>query len=198
MDLDSYKTEENKVLVEVSAKHIHLSQEDADILFGSDHEFVARRELKCDGAIVTQDSLEIQYLDHSVKNVRVVLPLRGHSKVELSATDLFKLTKEPIFDEHGHQKTFTITVIGPQGNIFLEKVELVAMRHLHCTPKDAELLDLKDGQIIKVLTNGPRSILFNNILVRIEEGSFLTCHLDTDEGHAAGISREGYGYLIKE
>ncbi|HII72725.1 TPA: phosphate propanoyltransferase [Candidatus Woesearchaeota archaeon] len=198
MDLERFKKDENRVIVEVSAKHLHLSQEDVDILFGPDHEFSVRRELKCDGACVTSDSLEIQYRDNSIKNVRVVLPLRDHSKVELSATDLFKLTKQPIFDDDGHQKTFTITVVGPMGQIFLEKVELVSMRHLHCTQEDADRLGIEDGDIVRVMTNGARSILFNNVLVRIEEGAVLTCHLDTDEGHAAGISREGYGYLVRE
>jgi len=186
-----------EVLVEVSAKHIHLSEEDAGTLFGSDHEFQSRRRLKCDGAWVTSDSVEIHLADNVLKNVRIVMPFRKKTKVELSATDIFKLTRKPIFCHDGSQKEFDIVIVGPKGSVSLCSQKIVSCRHLHASPSDAENLGLKDGDVIKVLTSGPRSLLLNNVLVRVEQGAVLTCHLDTDEGHAAGISREGKGVILR-
>ena len=186
-----------KVLIEVSAKHMHLSRHDAEVLFGKDHKFTPRRKLKCDGVFVTSDSVEIHHAGKIVRNVRIIMPFREKTSVELSATDLFKLTKQHIFD-NGHQKRFTIEVIGPQGEVTLDNIEIVALRHLHANPEDAKKLNLHDGQIVKVQTEGPRSITFNNIKVRVHENFVLTCHLDTDEGQAAGISLEGEGILIRE
>ncbi len=198
MDFSSYKTAENKVPVEVSAKHIHISKKDADILFGPDHVFSARRQLKFNDVFVTSDSVEIRVKGGSLPNVHIVMPFRDQTKVELAATDIFKLTKETIFDSEGKQRQFDVEIVGPKGRLKLDSMPLVACRHLHASPSDAESLGLKDGDVISVVTDGPRSVVLNNVLVRVQEGAVLTCHLDTDEGHAAGISREGFGFVIKD
>lgn len=178
-----------KVKIEVSARHIHLSQEHADILFGKNYEFKVFKELSQPGQFAYEEKVKIIGPKGEMDGVRVLGPVRKKTQIEVSETDARKLGVNPPVRESGDLAgSAGIKVIGAEGEVILEEGVIIAMRHIHIDPATAEELGVKNGDKVKVDVSGPRDLVFENIVVRVNPQFRFVMHIDTDEANAAEIN----------
>ncbi|MFH1111742.1 MAG: phosphate propanoyltransferase [Patescibacteria group bacterium] len=179
-----------KIKVEVSARHIHLSQEHLAKLFGKNYQLTKVKNISQPGQFAAKEKVVIA--GPKVKlSVRIIGPTRPQTQVELSATDCWNLGIKPVLRLSANLKnTPGCFILGPRGRINLKQGVIVAQRHLHLTPAEAKLWRLKHGDVISLRTVGTRSITFHQVAVRsragIDKMSFM---LDIDEANAAGVKR---------
>jgi len=168
------------VPVGVSARHIHLSQEDARVLLG--HELRPMKELM-GGQYATQDTVTIVG-ENSIEKVRVLGPVRKQTQVEISATDALKLKLKPPIRESGDlEGSAPIKIIGKAGTLNLKAGCIIAARHIHMPPGRG----YNDGDIVSVEVPGQRGLILKNVKVRVDESFTLEMHIDTDEANACGL-----------
>lgn len=187
-----------KILVEVSARHIHLSQEHLEVLFGAGHQLTCKKELSQPGQFACDEKVTLVGAKSEMK-LSVLGPVRKETQIELSLTDARTLGVSAMIRESGDiEGTNGIKLVGPSGEVTLEKGVIAAKRHVHMTPKDAESYGVANGEIIgiKIETDG-RSLVFNDTVVRVSDTYALAMHIDTDEANAAAISGTAQGELIK-
>lgn len=178
---------ETKVPVGLSNKHLHLSQKDADILFGEGYKFTPKKPLKQPGQFACEEMVEVKGIKGSI-NMRVLGPIRKESQVEILMGDSFKLGVKPVVAQSGKlEGTPGITLVGPKGSVEIEKGVIVAARHLHLSAQQALDYDLNDGDIVSIKAGGERGVIFNNVLVRAGDKHEREFHVDTEEGNAAGL-----------
>lgn len=172
--------------VEVSARHVHLSKDVADVLFGEDYIFSKRKDLSQPGQFACEERVDIKTDKETLKNVAVLGPLREKTQVEISLTDSRKIGVKGIIRESGDlDGTPGCTLIGPKGSIEIFEGLIVAKRHIHMSPKDAEKLDVKNGEEVKVrIKSEGRTLIFEDVVARVSEKFSLAMHIDTDEGNA--------------
>jgi len=188
---------DKKVLIEVSARHIHLCQKDLELLFGKDYKLKKLKKLSQADDFAAQEKIDIKLGKSILKGVRIVGPVRNQTQIEISLTDAFKVKIKPVLRLSGDLKgTPGAILIKGQKKIKIKQGVIIAQRHLHCNPKQAELLKLKNGTFISVEIGGKRRITFHNIKVRAKQGYNLSLHLDTDEGNSAGILKRSRGKIV--
>lgn len=181
-----------KIPVEVSARHIHLSQTDLDKLFGKNYKLRKLRDLSQPGEFASQETVKLAEL-----NLRVLGPVRQESQIEMSLTDAINLgLAAPIKISGDLKQVKTVAVIyGPKGKTRAKTI--VAQRHVHCSPAAAKRFGLKTGQKASVQIVGERGLVFDNVVVRVAPKMKLSCHIDTDEANACGLGKVcGVGKLI--
>lgn len=187
-----------KILVEVSARHIHLSRKDMDILFGEGSELHPIKDLSQPGQYASDEKVKLVG-PKSASTVRVLGPLRKETQVELSLTDARSLGVKAMIRESGDLEGTTggLKLVGPCGEIDLEKGVIAAKRHIHMTPADAANYGVENGQIVavKVVTDG-RTTVFGDTVIRVSESYSLAMHIDTDEANAAGIAGTAAGEIV--
>lgn len=184
-----------KIIVEVSARHVHLDANDCQKLFGNT-ELTVRNQLSQKGEFAANETVEVAGLKGRFAKVRILGPLRHESQVEVSITDAFYLGVEAPLELSGSGIGEQIHLIGPKGDL-IKPIIMIAERHLHLSPENAQKLEVKDGQSVKVRVGGPRAIVFENVIVRISENFKNHLHIDTDEGNAAAINKMTNGEVIK-
>lgn len=191
------------ILIETSARHIHLNKETLELLCGKNFKLTPVKKLSQPGCFVSQLRLEIVGPKKSIKNVSVLGPLRKENQIEISMTDAMNLGIKPLIRESGNTNgSSPIKIIEPIKNkeINLKEGAIIAKRHIHINSKDAKKENLKDGDIVEVKINSQeRSIIFGDVVIRVND-NFSTCmHIDTDESNAANISNNNktYGEIIK-
>jgi len=198
------KSEDLKILVEVSVRHIHLSKKDLEMLFGKNYKLTGLRNLSTGITNKRQfaacETVTIKSLKSEIQNVRIVGPSRSATQVELALTDARKLKiKVPLRTSGNLSGSGKLTLISPKGKINLKEGVIIAKRHVHVEPRIAEKLGLKEKNEVSVKIPGPRALVFKKIIIRpttVFTKSGLVLHLDTDEGNAAGINGVGQGELI--
>lgn len=177
-----------KVPVGISNRHIHLSQSHIEALFGADYSLNKMKDLSQPGQYACEETVTLIGPKGTISGVRVLGPARKASQVELTATDTFKLgVKPPVRDSGKLEGSPGIDVEGPKGRIHLDQGVIIAARHLHMTPEDAEKYSLRDGQHIRAIIPGPRGGVLDQVLVRVSPDYSLDLHVDTDEGNAFGL-----------
>ncbi|MGE5575701.1 MAG: phosphate propanoyltransferase [Syntrophothermus sp.] len=177
---------EKQVKVGISNRHVHLSQKDLEALFGPGYALKKVRDLSQPGQFVSEEMVTLVGPKGVMQNVRVLGPVRSQSQVEVSRTDSYLLgLKPPVRDSGELADTPPIVVVGPRGAVTLEKGVIVAMRHIHMTPADAERFGVKDKDIVRLRVPGPRALVFDQVLIRVRSDFALEAHLDTDEANAA-------------
>jgi putative phosphotransacetylase len=182
--------------VGVSGKHIHLSISDLETLFGKGYTLKKYKDLSQKGQFAAEESVMLATYKSSMENVRILGPVRKDTQVELSLTDCFKLgISAPIRESGNIEGTPGIVVIGPNGIVNLEKGVIIAARHIHMSPQDAKEFEVENGEIVSVKANGIRSVIFNNVIIRVRDDFVLDFHIDTDEANAAFIKTGDYVYL---
>lgn len=186
------------VPVEVSARHVHLSQEDLEILFGPGFVLEPVKMLSQPGQYQSNVRVEVVGPKRSLANVSVLGPTRKQSQVEVSMTDARQLgVAAPIRESGDLKKSAPIILRGPQGEIALEEGLIVAARHIHITSKEAEDYQLKNGQSVKVLLETEaRKTIYDDVVVRVSDSYALALHIDTDEGNAANVPLGMIGLII--
>lgn len=194
---------DNSILIDISARHIHLSVADKNTLFGEDHELPLRpgtEDMKQRPAV---ERVEIVGPKGSFPAVTILCPLRKASQFELSSTDCRTLgIKAPVRMSGDIEGTPGILVRGPKGEVHLEKGAIVAKRHVHVSPAWAEERGLKTGDAVLIEVNSEdRSLIFKDVIIRVEKDPNQTAkmHIDTDEANAAGLTGKVFGeYLRKQ
>lgn len=186
-----------KILVEVSARHIHLSNADLAVLFGEGHQLTCKKELSQPGQFACEEKVTVKGPRGELK-MSVLGPTRKDTQVEVSLTDARTLGVAALIRESGDiAGTNGCTLVGPCGTVELKEGVIAAKRHIHMTTKDAEYYGLTNGQIVevKVETNG-RTTTFGDTVVRVSDSYALAMHIDTDEANAAAISGSVQGEII--
>ena len=177
-----------KVTVGISNRHIHLSQEHIEALFGTGHSLTKMKDLSQPGQFASEETVTLIGPKGALQGVRVLGPARKASQVELTGTDTFKIgVKPPVRDSGKLEETPGIDVEGPKGRVSMVQGVIVAARHIHMTPQDATKYLLKDGDHVRVAVSGPRGGILEKVLVRVNPDYALDLHVDTDEGNAFSL-----------
>lgn len=177
------------VPVGVSARHVHLTQEHVEALFGPGYQLTKRKELM-GGQFASNETVTIVGLKlRAIENVRVLGPVRKASQVEVSATDAIRLgMKVPVRESGDIDGSAPVAIVGPKGAIYLNEGCIVAMRHIHMSPADALAAGVRDGDFVSVKADNERGTTFDHVKIRVDESFTLEMHIDTDEANAALIS----------
>jgi len=186
-----------KIPIEISARHVHLSQKNLDILFGKGYILTKKNVLSQPGEFAANETVDICFQNKTISNVRIVSPLRLETQVEISLTDAYNLELPAEIRVSGDLKnTQGILLVGPEGKVELKNGVIVAQRHIHVSFREALKLGINGKKSVSVKIGGQRMTTFHNIIVRKTENYRLVLHLDTDEGNAAGIKGKTFGELI--
>ncbi len=184
-------------IVETSARHVHLTQEHLEILFGNGYELTKKKSLSQPGQYACEERVTVVGSKGEFKGISILGPVRKATQIELSATDARSIgIAAPLRESGDVAGSGACKIIGPAGEIEITEGVIVAKRHIHATPAEAEKLGVKDGEVVsvKIDTDG-RSLIFGDVVVRVNENYALAMHIDTDESNAAGCGREQYGVI---
>ena len=190
---------DGEVPVGVSNRHIHLSKEDVEALFGKGYELTPFKDLSQPGQYACKETLTIIGPSlRPIENVRVLGPVRGKSQVEISTTDSYVLKVKPPVRESGNiAGSSPITIVGPRGVVVLKEGCIIANRHIHMSLDDAAKLGLKDCDTVTVDVDGKRRTRWFDVQVRVHKDFRLEMHVDTDDANAAGIGNGAKVRIVK-
>ncbi len=193
------KNNEGDIPVGISNRHIHLSREHVDILFGKGYKLTELKALSQPGQYACKEQLTIIGPSmRAIEGVRVLGPERKSSQVEISRTDSFTLKVKPPVRESGDIKgSAPITIIGPKGIVTLSEGCIIANRHIHMSEDEAQSFGVKDGDYADVELSGERRSLFYDVQIRVHKDFRLEMHIDTDDANAAGVGNGFKARLIK-
>ena len=192
------KMAENEVLIETSARHVHVTQETLEALFGAGAQLTKKKDLSQPGQFASEQRVTVVGPKKELANVSILGPVRPADQVELSATDARSIGLGIDIRESGDiAGSGACKLVGPKGEVELECGVIAAQRHIHATPEDAEKYGLKDKQIVsvKIDSNG-RSLVFGDVVVRVSPKYALAMHIDTDESNAAGATPGLMGEIL--
>jgi len=190
----------NKILIETSARHVHVTQEALEALFGKGAQLTKKKDLSQPGQFACEERVTIVGPKKELANVSILGPVRSATQVELSATDARSIGLPIAIRESGDiAGTSGCKIIGPAGEIEISEGVIVAKRHIHMVPETAEKLGLKNKDIVwvKAETNG-RTAILGDVVVRVSENFADAMHIDTDESNAISASANLMGEIIKE
>ncbi len=197
------KTEANRgkgflVPVGVSARHIHLTQEHVEALFGKGYQLTKKKDLM-GGQFASNERVTIVGLKlRAIENVRILGPVRSASQVEISKTDALKLgITAPVRNSGDIKGSASIAIVGPKGAIYLQEGCIVAARHIHMSPADANAAGVHDKDVVSVRCENERGTTFDNVLIRVAPEFTLEMHIDTDEANASGIKQDDTVRIIR-
>jgi putative phosphotransacetylase len=187
------------IVVGVSNRHVHLSKEDIEILFGKGYELKPVKDLGQPGQYAADEKVIIVGPKGAIEQVRVLGPARNNTQIEISRTDAFKLgLNPPVRDSGDIENTPGIVIVGPRGTVIKDKGVILAKRHIHMHPKDAQHYGVKDKDIVKVVCEKEgRRLIFDDVLVRVSEKFALEFHVDTDEANAALLKNGDLVWIIE-
>lgn len=187
-----------KFVVETSARHVHVTQEDLETLFGKGHELTKKKDLSQPGQFACEEKVTIVGSKKEMK-ASILGPVRPETQVELSLTDARSIGVDaPIRESGDVAGSGACKLVGPAGEVELKEGVIAAKRHIHATPEDVEKLGVKDKDVVsvKIDTEG-RSLVFGDVVVRVSPKYALAMHIDTDESNAAACGREVFGEIVK-
>ncbi|MBQ8146318.1 MAG: phosphate propanoyltransferase [Clostridia bacterium] len=188
----------NKVLVETSARHVHLSREDLDVLFGKGYELTVKKDLSQPGQYACEERVTVVGPKKSIERVGILGPVRPASQVEVSFTDARTLgISAPVKESGDIAGTPGCKLVGPCGEVEIDKGVIVAKRHIHFTPAEAEAAGVSDKEIVKVKVVSDRTTIFDDVVVRVNPNFSAAMHIDTDESNASAAFGLVYGEIIK-
>ena len=188
-----------QIMVETSARHVHLSREDLDVLFGKGYELTSKKDLSQPGQFACTERVDVVGPKKTLAGVSILGPTRPASQVELSLTDARSIgVAAPIRESGDIAGSGACKLVGPCGEVELAEGVIAAKRHIHMTPADAAEYDVKDKDVVSVQveTDG-RALTFGDVVVRVSEKFALAMHIDTDESNAACAGPGTMGTLIK-
>ncbi len=190
---------EKKILVETSARHVHLTEADMETLLGKGQTLTVKKMLSQPGQFASNERISIVGPKSTINNVLILGPTRPATQVELSLTDARALgITAPVRESGDIAGSGAIKLVGPAGEVELSEGAIAAKRHIHLDPATAEELGVSDKQIVstKIDTNG-RSLIFGDVVVRVNANFAPAVHIDTDEANAAGCAGEVWAEIIK-
>ena len=186
-----------RIPIGISARHVHLTQEHVDELFGKGYQLTKKKELMggqfASNELVTLVGTKLR----AIENVRILGPCRKASQVEISKTDCIRLgVQAPIRESGKIEGSAPVAVVGPKGVVYLEEGCIVAKRHIHMSTEDAERFGVTNGQSVKVRFDNDRGGIMEDVIIRVDPTFTLEMHIDTDEANGLGIGKD-MGILIK-
>jgi len=183
-------------LVEISAHHIHLTQEHVEALFGKGHQLTKHADLSQPGQYACKEQLTIVGPKSRIERVRILGPTRKYTQVEIAMTEQFKLGIHPPIRESGDiADTPGCILESPNGTVKIDRGVICALRHVHMSPEDALRYGVRDKSFVQVRIAGDRELVFGDVLVRVDPSFKLAMHIDTDEGNAANVKTGARGYI---
>ena len=186
-------------IVETSARHVHVTQETLEVLFGAGYQLTKKKDLSQPGQFASNERVTIVGGKKEMPNVSILGPCRTINQVEISATDARSIGIDaPVRGSGDIAGSGACKLIGPAGEVELKEGVIVAKRHIHMTPADAKELGVENGQIVKVQIkneNG-RNLIFDDTVVRVSEKYALAMHIDTDEANAASCAPNQMGVIV--
>ena len=187
------------VLVEISARHVHVTEETLHILFGADHDLTVKKELSQPGQFASNERVDVVGPKRTLSNVSILGPCRNADQVEISATDARSIgIAAPIRESGDLDGTPGCKLVGPCGEVELSSGVIVAKRHIHLDPATASELGVEDKQVVSAKIDTPeRSLIFGDVVIRVSEKFCPAMHVDTDEGNAAGIMGSATCEILK-
>ncbi len=190
---------EKKILVETSARHVHLTKEHIDILFGAGHELTVKKALSQPGQFACEERVTIVGEKNEIKNVSILGPARNATQVEISLTDARNIgVKAPIRESGDISGSGGCKIIGPCGEVTISEGVIAAKRHIHLTPENASEFGVSDKQIVSVkIESEGRSLIFGDVVIRVSDKFAPAMHIDTDESNAACCAPGLMGEIIK-
>jgi putative phosphotransacetylase len=190
----------NEVLVEISARHVHVSQEHLETLFGKGYELTVKKMLSQPGQYACEERVRVVGTKGEFPAVSILGPVRPATQVELSLTDARSIgVAAPVRESGDIAGSGACKLVGPAGEVELTEGVMAAKRHIHATTKDAEEMGLENGEIVSVEipTANDRSLTFGDVVVRVSDSYALAMHIDTDEANAAGMKPNTIGIVKK-
>ena len=186
-----------KIPIAVSARHVHLSEEHVKVLFGEHVTLTPKSPLSQPNQFASQEQVTIVGPKAAIHHVRVLGPARSLSQVEISMTDARTLGIDaPLRYSGDTSGSAPITLIGPNGSVYLKEGCIIAAAHIHMNEQQAQSLNVSDGLLVNVQTCSARPVVFHHVKVRVSSRFQLEMHIDTDEGNAAFIHQNGYGEIV--
>ncbi|MDE6500905.1 MAG: phosphate propanoyltransferase [Ruminococcus sp.] len=185
-------------IVETSARHVHVTQEHLEILFGKGYELTKKKDLSQPGQFACEERVTVVGPKKELAGVSILGPVRPETQVELSATDARSIgISAPIKESGDIAGSGACKLIGPAGEIEISEGVIVAKRHIHLTPADAEELGVTDKQVVWVKVETPeRSAVLGDVVCRVSEKYARAMHIDTDESNAIGAPRQLFGTIV--
>ena len=188
-----------EVLIETSARHVHVTEEDLKKLFGEGAELTVKKMLSQPGQFASEQKVNLVGPKKEIANVSILGPCRKATQVEVSATDARTLGVDAVVRESGDiSGTPGIKLVGPAGSVDISEGVIVAKRHIHLTPEDAKELDVKDKDVVSVeVKSAERSLIFGDVVIRVSPSFAKAMHIDTDESNAGMVAPGTMGRIIK-
>lgn len=189
---------EKTVMVETSARHVHVTEETLEILFGKGYQLTKKKDLSQPGQFACEERVQVIGPKNSFPAVSILGPTRPADQVELSASDARSIGVAALVRESGDiAGSGACKLVGPKGEVELKEGVIVAKRHIHMTPEDAENYGVKDKQVVSVKIDSPeRSLVFGDVVVRVSPKFKLAMHIDTDESNAVMAGRDATGVIV--
>lgn len=197
--IEQMNGDNEQIKIGISARHVHLSQEDLETLFGKGFELTKKKTLM--GREFASDQLVtlVGPSLRAIEGVRVLGPVRKHTQVEISRTDTFVLKVSPPVRPSGDVAgSERIVIVGPKGSVYLKEGVIIANRHIHLTPAFAEKEGIKDGDYVDVMVDSIKPTKFFDVQVRVRDDFNVEMHIDTDDANAAGLKNGDLVTIIKK
>ena len=190
---------DKKVLVETSARHVHVSKADLEILFGEGYELTKKKDLSQPGQYACEERVQVIGSKGSFPGVSILGPVRNATQVEISASDARSIgVTAPVRESGDIKESGACKLVGPKGEVEISEGVIVAKRHIHMTTADAAEFGLEDKQVVSVkIESAERSLTFGDVVVRVNDSFALAMHIDTDEANAVLAGGNAMGEIIK-
>lgn len=186
-----------KVSIGVSNRHVHLTKEHLEILFGSGYELEKRNDLTQPGQYAATALVTIKTDKSEIDKVRVLGPIRNYTQVEISKTDAYKLGLNPPVRNSGDlEGSSPITIVGPNGEVNLNEGCIIAARHIHILPEQMKMYELEGKETVSVKIDGEKGGIISNVYLKVSDESFFELHLDTDDANAHLIKNGDIGEIL--
>lgn len=191
---------ETRVVVNLSNRHIHLSREDVEALFGPGYQLTRTKDLGQPGQFACAETLTIKGPKGQLEGVRILGPERKETQCEILASDVFKLGVPgcPTRESGQLEGSFPMEILGPEGSIRKDRGLIIAKRHIHFDPEAAKRFGVADKEIVSIRVGAERSAVFEGVVCRVHPTYALECHLDFDEGNAVGVGNGTMGDIIRD
>lgn len=188
----------DEIPVGISNRHIHLSQNDVERLFGVGYQLTPMKDLSQPGQFACKETVTLCGPKGAIEKVRVLGPARSQTQIELLAGDAFKLgVKVPVKLSGDLQGTPGLTIVGPKGSVQTAQGVIAAQRHIHMAPADAQRFGVQDGQLVCIKVGGLRGGIYSKVAIRVTTSSQLECHLDMEEANAMGVTSATTVTIVK-
>lgn len=187
-----------EILVETSARHVHVSQADLEVLFGKGYTLTNKKDLSQPGQYACEEKVTVVGAKGETK-MSILGPTRPNTQIELSLTDARSIGVKALVRESGDiEGTEGCKLVGPAGEVVIPCGVIAAKRHIHMTSSDAKEYNVQDKEVVSVkITTDQRSLVFGDVVCRVSDSYALAMHIDTDESNAAGIAGACHGEIIK-